>query len=232
MQCPHCQAPVVPGATFCVQCGFPITQTPAGLDAATVSPMSVPQMPLMPMMPPDPTSFPVAPPTVPPLPVAYGVVAPPPPTLPATYGALPLSQPPAPSQPFYGTLPPSQPFYGILPPSQPLYPTAPPPPLYIAPATTPVSAQFPQPQGASVSQSLLGPNGVPGVAQPYSRIQALLMRNLSPNTVASPWLMAAIGAVAALVAGLILTALSGALWSNALDTLLGGSLSSGSSAST
>lgn len=154
------------------------------------------------------------------------------PSVPPLYG----TQPPQ-INAAYGTVPPpSQPFYGAppAPPSQPLYGYGTPqaqPPLYSAPATVPFAPPL---QGAPVSQTLFGPNAVPGAAQPYSRIQALLMRNLSAGAVVTPWITAIIGAIAALVVGLILTALGGALWSNALSDLLNNALAgaSGSSAGT
>ena len=161
-------------------------------------------------MPPDPNASPAFPalPAFPTLPAATPATpfTPAPPSAPGGYGTFP---PPAP-QPFYGTLPPSQPLYAAAPAQQQ---------LYAAPATVPFAPPL---QGAPVSQVLLGPNAMPGAAQPYSRIQALLMRNLSPGAVVTPWITAIIGAVAALAAGLILTALAGALWSNALGELLKG----------
>lgn len=192
MQCPHCQAPLVPGATFCVQCGQPVAQTPATPDPAAGAPMSAPMMPMTPMTPlmsPDASG-----PTVP-----------------------PASAPPAPATPFPTTIPAA--FGAAPPPSQPLYTLPPSQPLYAAP-TSPSAFGAP----ASVSQTLLGPNGIPGASQPYSRIQALLMRNLSPGAVYTPWITSIIGAVVALAAGLILTALAGALWSNALGDALNSSL--------
>jgi hypothetical protein len=60
----------------------------------------------------------------------------------------------------------------------------------------------------------------PPTAAPSNRVQAFMQRNVSPKVATNTWFMAAVGAVVALVSGLLLTAIAEALWSAALDQAL------------
>lgn len=152
-----------------------------------------------------------------------------PPAQPQSPYAPPPSQPlyaPPPSQPVYGTAPPvpqqyaapSQPLYAP-PPSQPMYGTAPPAPAqYGAPATVPLNLGQGQSPGAALLPGLLGAPP-PGPAVPRTRLQAFLVRNVNARMAVSPWFTALLGAVAAIVIGLILTAVTETVWSSVIKSL-------------
>lgn len=134
-----------------------------------------------------------------------------------------MATPIPPSQPLYPGMAqpaqPSQPLYpGMAAPSQPVYPgTLQPLTPYGTPLTGPVPATGPAPVSSRLGQML---QSAPPTAAPTSRFQAFMQRSVSPNIATNTWIMAVIGAVVALASGLILTAITEAIWSAALDQAL------------
>ncbi|HKV84723.1 MAG TPA: hypothetical protein VJN88_09215, partial [Ktedonobacterales bacterium] len=162
----------------------------------------------------------------------------------------PPSQPiyPGQSQPGY-TVPPSQPYYPTQPPqpayspppSQPLYAQSTPgmyeapyaPPQYAPPASAPLAPgqQYAtyttarQP-GAPFMPQVFGYNADPNTAQPATRLQAYLLKNVSRQYAVSKWFAATVGGVVAVIVGLLLTIPAQELWKKTLSIggfdLLGG----------
>jgi hypothetical protein len=217
MTCPRCQEPIIPGAKFCLNCGLPLT-TPPGTKAGQ-APGEVGGPPAS-----RPTSEvagatgPFASPPIP-VPSPYATSYPP-------YGAPP-SQPlyAAPSAPTYP--PAMQPPYGTTPPAP--YAAAPSQPLsygYGAPMTTPqpygAPATVPLNLDASAGMGLLpGLFGTPpSLVAPQTRLQAFLVRNINARLAVSAWFTALLGAVAAIVLGLLLTAIAESVWSSAIKSIV------------
>lgn len=215
MNCPNCQAPLVPGATFCVQCGTRLVPDAPEAAPPTPAPEAAPAYPAA---PPPPMSAPVSyqPLTSPPAQPAYSAPPPQP-----TYG-----QPLTPSaQPAYST-PPSQPPYGqpayTAPPSQPLYTTPPSQPVYAPPPSQPLYGQ-PAAPSQPLFTTVFGPDADPmgAPAAPSTPLQEYMTRNLPRQYALNKWFTALLGAIAAVISGLILTALAQSLWGNAIKGLLG-----------
>jgi len=68
--------------------------------------------------------------------------------------------------------------------------------------------------------ALFGDPVNPALAQPHSPVQRILVQNISAARTMNMWMMAALGALLAGVVGLLLTLISLALWSSAIDSLL------------
>ena len=178
MNCPRCQAPLLPGAKFCTSCGLaldvaasqettspgsqaaidaaPTAQIPPTPSPAAADPAFGQSYPSQPAQPPADTNVP---------PPAFPSSQPPAGYAPAT--TPPMYSPP-PSQPFYTpqpqqgyAAPPSQPFYTPQPQqgygsplSQPMYQQQPTPPVVEAPYAPP---QYATPQYAAPASTPLAP---------------------------------------------------------------------------
>jgi hypothetical protein len=139
----------------------------------------------------------------------------------ATPASVPLTQYPPyaapPSQPYapYASYaaPPSQPY--MVPLSQPI-PGAP----GVPPSMPLVAPGFPaaQPAPHPILPGLFGPDAHPALAQPFTRVQALLVRNVSARYAVNKWFTAALGSVVALAVGLGLTIITQSLWANAISS--------------
>jgi hypothetical protein len=84
---------------------------------------------------------------------------------------------------------------------------------------------------APVLSRIFGDDANPAAVQPSSWVQRLFYRSISPAMAVNRWFTAAVGSVAALIIGLILTAIAENLWKNAVSGLLNG-LANNSVAST
>lgn len=206
MNCPYCQTPLVPGATFCAACGNNVSAfTQANQQTTPAQPSEPQQLQQQPWPTPAPYPYPL--------------------------GQAPQSSIPgvgAPlSQPFAsGAYAPPMDASGMY--GMPIQPSG----GYGVPAQSsggygvPVAQGYP-PQGSPAMGNggqfiarLFGPNAVPQMAQPYTRLQRFFMKNVSPAFAVNMWGMAALGAVVAIAGALLLTLGTLFLWSSMLDAAL------------